>query len=155
MPKTLPTSDQPQPRLYAQDLGQNHRMKEYRRLSNFSLFEFIGTTLEHYIGNREAENLVCLIKKSLRTRVIFIQVFSHSSELGSLTRENICFFHNSLKFRVRDLLCLFLRGKGITITAIFQNSAKRKFHHLYINMVQIGDSPSLYHIVVIYFSHDI
>jgi hypothetical protein len=55
----------------------------------------------------------------------------------------------------KNLTMEYSAGKGITITAIFQNSAKRKFHHLYIKMVQIGDSPSLYHIIVIYFSHDI
>ena len=70
-------------------------MQKYRRLCNFGLLEFVGRTFEHYVGNAESEDFVCLFKHLLGLRNIFIQVLTHARELCTLSREDISMFHQN------------------------------------------------------------
>src|SRR5574344_1074794 len=71
--------------------GRDDRVKEHGWLSDFGLLQFFRSTFEHDFGDVEAENLICLVKEFLRFWISFIEVFAHSWELSTLTRENKCF----------------------------------------------------------------
>ena len=52
--------------------GCNYGMKEYGRLCNLGLLQFLCSTLKHYLGNIKTENFVCLVEKFLCLRVSVI-----------------------------------------------------------------------------------
>ncbi len=77
--------------VFAECLGEDHRVEEYGGLGYFGLTEVFVSACKHQVGDAEAENLVCLLEHFLGYFIAFIEVFAHSYELGALTGEYVSF----------------------------------------------------------------
>ena len=74
-------------------LGEQYAVEEDCRLSHLSLFQVIFCTLEHHVGDAEAENFICFLKKFLCFGIVVVEVLAHAYELGTLARKYICFHY--------------------------------------------------------------
>lgn len=66
-------------------------MEEYGGLCHLGLTQVLVCTGKHEVCDAESENLVCLLEHLFCNRIIVIQVFAHSDELGTLSWEYKCF----------------------------------------------------------------
>ena len=81
-------------------------MEEYSWLGNLGLAKVFVCTFEHNICDAVSEDIVSFFKQFSSQFRVFIQIFAHSNELGTLTWEYKC-FHNAffyLKFWQRYYL---------------------------------------------------
>ena len=79
--------------------GRDYRMKKNRRLCNLCLAQLLIAAVKHNICNAEAEYFVGFLKIFSCSRVVLIQLFSHSAELCTLSCEYKC-FHIILLFMI-------------------------------------------------------
>src|SRR5687767_8172211 len=73
-------------------------MNKNCRLCNSGLFKFISSSSKHDIGDLKPEDIIGLIKQSLRLWLAFINILSHSSKLRALSWKNVC-FHIAFLFK--------------------------------------------------------
>ena len=66
-------------------------MQKYSRLCHFCLFEFLICSFEHDFLNIEAEDLICFMEHITGNSRVFVEFFTHSGELRSLSGKYICF----------------------------------------------------------------
>ena len=71
--------------------GTDDTVKEYCRLRHAGLLQLLVCTVEHDISDAEAKDFVGLLEEVLSNGMIFIEVFAHSDELGTLTGKYVSF----------------------------------------------------------------
>ena len=79
--------------------GRNNGVQEDGRLRHLRLAQVFVRTCKHNIGNAISQDIIGFLKQILGKCRVFVQVFAHSYELGTLTGKYKC-FHFSLFFNV-------------------------------------------------------
>ena len=76
---------------FAQCFGQRNRVQENGRLGYFGLAQFFVAAGEHGLTQGKTEDLVRAVEQGFHGRRFLVKVGPHSGELGSLSREYVCF----------------------------------------------------------------
>ena len=92
--------------IFAQSLGQRHRVQEHGRLGDLRLAQLFVRAVEHHLADGKSEDLVRAVEEGFDGGRFFVQVGAHSGKLGSLTGENVCFH------LYYDLILKFLSSPG-------------------------------------------
>ena len=78
-------------KVVAQTDGLDDAVEEDCGLCHLGLLEFVISSFKHNVGYPVAKYFVGFLEKLFGFRVVVVQVFAHTRELCSLSRENKCF----------------------------------------------------------------
>ncbi len=58
-------------------------------MGDFGLLKVFFRPFKHQVGDAETEDFIGFFKKGVSLRIVVVEVFAHTYELGALARKNI------------------------------------------------------------------